>query len=221
MFRSLRLRRIHARFLESCRSLKDGRDYWAGVGPLRRWLLRTVSPIPLLGLHEDGSRLLAALRWLEESSRSEKLTELVLKRYHEMIGAGAQPGHYRTSPATVVGSPGAGAAPDRIPGLMRQLDFKLARQQEDLDAKAPVDPEAARIAALSVYERIGVIHPFADGNGRVARLAMNHLLRRYGLAYVILPPLSESPELHEALREANRGDLRKLREMGVRFSVSV
>ena len=40
-----------------------------------------------------------------------------------------------------------------------------------------------------------VIHPFSDGNGRVARLALNHLMRRYGQPYLVLPPLNESPPL--------------------------
>ena len=65
-------------------------------------------------------------------------------------------------------------------------------------------------AAVDLYQRLGFIHPFADGNGRVARLAMNHLLRRYGQGYVVFPPLSEAPDLMEALQEAHKSRLEPL-----------
>lgn len=88
---------------------------------------------------------------------------------------------------------------------MKQLDLKLSTEQKDYDSK--IDQESVLRTAVHVYERIGLIHPFGDANGRVARLSMNHLMRRYGLGYVVLPPLGESKELWEALQEGHRGML--------------
>lgn len=88
---------------------------------------------------------------------------------------------------------------------MKQLDLKLSQEQKRFDSVKPVDDSEILSVAVDLYQRIGLIHPFVDGNGRVARLAMNHLLRRYNLRYVVLPPLSEAPTLMEALQEAHGG----------------
>lgn len=66
---------------------------------------------------------------------------------------------------------------------------------------------------MDLYQRLGLIHPFSDANGRVARLAMNHLMRRYGLGYVVLPPLDEPGPLWEALQEAHKGHHAQLLEV--------
>src|SRR5690349_11624309 len=136
MVRRWRLKRVHAAFLESCRGLEDGRAYWGGLGWARRTFLQLVIPVPLLGLHEDGTLLLKALRALEETCRSELLTEDVLRKYHAaIIGTGEGPGSYRKHDASVFGSRRAGAAPGKIPALMKQLDFKVRGAQEKLDGE--------------------------------------------------------------------------------------
>ena len=69
------------------------------------------------------------------------------------------------------------------------------------------DPDAALRAAAATHQRIAFIHPFDDGNGRVARLAMNLVLRSFDLGYVILPPISESKRHFDVLEEAHGGNL--------------
>jgi Fic family protein len=93
---------------------------------------------------------------------------------------------------------------------MMNLDGKLSQQQATLDSQNPVNPEFVIRVAAEVHQRIAFIHPFTDGNGRVARLAMNHILRRYGQGYAILPPISESFEHFRVLEEAHRGNLESL-----------
>jgi hypothetical protein len=206
MFRRWRLKRVHAAFLESCRGLEDSRAYWDGLGRARRAFLQLLIPMPLLGLHADGALILEALRALEETCRSDLLTEDVLRKYHAAImGTDEGAGVYRKNDASVFGSKRAGAAPGKIPALMKQLDFRIREVQKKLDQEGPRPPEEVLRSATELYHRIGFIHPFSDGNGRVARLAMNHLLRRYEAPYVILPPVHESLPLWNALEEANQG----------------
>ncbi len=212
MFRRWRLKKIHAKFLESCRNLKEGRAYWDQATGFRRWLLEAISPIPLLGLHEDGERLLSALRWLESNCRERLLDEQVIREYNRMVyNGGPEPaGQYRKGKISVIGSTISRPPPEKVPAFMKQLDLKLSIEQKKFDALKPVDESAVLTVAVDLYQRLGLIHPFADANGRVARLAMNHLLRRYRLGYVILPPLSEATLLWDALQEGHVGRLEPL-----------
>jgi cell filamentation protein, protein adenylyltransferase len=208
MFAAYRLKKARSRFLESCRALGDDRRYWTRVGGFRRWFLELLSPVPPLAFHAEATGLWKALDWLEANARRECLSERTVQRYHSLVMEGVRSGgEYRTHPVAVVGSRRPGAAPARIAALMRQLDLTLLGAQKALDERPSPDREQALKLAVEVHHRIGWIHPFADANGRVARLAMNHLLRRYGSGYIIFPPLSERSPLWDALEEANRGNL--------------
>lgn len=198
-----KLRAAHARFLASCRNLREGRDYWAGLPRWKRWILQAVTPAPLMSLLPEAKPVADAVEWLERECRARLLDEDVLRTYHRLLFPGGG-GAYRGREAAIVGSRIRLPSPKRLPPLLRQLESQLAERQRAWDLAAPGLEEALR-EAMDVYLRIGVIHPFPDGNGRVARLAMNHLMRRYGLPYVVLPPLNEAPALLEALEEANRG----------------
>ena len=46
--------------------------------------------------------------------------------------------------------------------------------------------------AAEVHKRFVFIHPFIDGNGRVARLLMNLILIRHGYPVAIIPPILRS-----------------------------
>jgi Fic family protein len=43
--------------------------------------------------------------------------------------------------------------------------------------------------AVKVHLNLVSIHPFADGNGRIARLAMNTVLIQHGYLPLLVPPL--------------------------------
>ena len=212
MLRNWRLKKIHARFLESCRNLAEGRDYWARKPGFIQRFLENLSPVPLLGLHEEGSRLFEALRWLELHCKGDALREEHIRQYHRLISKPGEPtaGEYRRGQATVLDSKVSRPRYEKVAAFMKQLDAKLQHQQEELDAGNLSDRNTVLRLALEIHQRIAFIHPFADGNGRVARLATNHILRRYGDGYVIFPPLSESPDHFHALEEAHLGNLEPL-----------
>lgn len=210
MFKTLRLRSAHARFLHSCRSLKADRAYWEQATGFRKWFLELVTPVPALGLTEEGKLLLSGLQWLESHCREIPLSEDTIRRYHQMIHPGSGAGAYRTQGVYVVGSKIPRALPQKVAALMAQLDQKLKHAQDALDALPRQEDAAVLSIALDLHQRLGLIHPFDDGNGRVSRLAMNHVLRRYGMGYVILPRLDESPDLMNALQEAHKGNAEPL-----------
>jgi hypothetical protein len=65
--------------------------------------------------------------------------------------------------------------------------------------------------ALVAYARLEHVHPFADGNGRVGRWLVQVVLRRRGVARVLVPPiglvLAANPgglfPAHRAFREGD------------------
>jgi Fic family protein len=43
------------------------------------------------------------------------------------------------------------------------------------------------LQASELHDNMVAVHPFADGNGRTARLLMNYDLLRHGFPHVIVP----------------------------------
>ncbi len=91
-------------------------------------------------------------------------------------------GVYKTRPNSVITATGAEfhyASPEETPALMTQLLewYVNTERQRELN---PVE-----LAALFHYRFIR-IHPFEDGNGRVARLLMNYILLRHGYPMIII-----------------------------------
>jgi len=209
MFRSLRLRNAHNKFLESCRNLKEGRAYWDKASYFSRLFFETLIPIPLIGLHEDGRLLLEALQWLEIHCRQRPVDEETIKHYHRVITPSHQDaGQYRKEQITILGSKIERPRPERVAPLIKQCILKLSQDEAELSGIPDQEKQPAVLEiAAGLHQRIALIHPFRDGNGRVARLAMNHVLRRHGFEYVILPPMSESREHFDTLEEAHRGNM--------------
>jgi fido (protein-threonine AMPylation protein) len=212
MFRLYRLRKAHARFLLSCRNTKEARAAWELASLPSRWLLHLLAPTPSPGLQDEGQLLLSALEWLETNCGKRPLGESVIQHYHRLAFPGERwkAGEYRTHDLFWETSPIGRRPADRIYSDMRALDARLARVQACLDQDGSGDPEEILRFAVEIHHELGAIHPFEDVNDRVARLSMNHFLRRYGMGYVLYPPMRESGELWEALADANRENLTPL-----------
>ena len=78
---------------------------------------------------------------------------------------GERPGEYKHHDY-VTGREEVGAAPEDVADEMAEL----------LEELRDVAPEKVLIAAAYFHAKFENIHPFADGNGRTGRLAMNYLL---------------------------------------------
>lgn len=86
--------------------------------------------------------------------------------FYEKIDA-AQAGHYRTVPVFVSGSSYAVTPPAKIETEMKRFVKWFNANEQKLPT-----PEFAALA----HQKFVFIHPFVDGNGRVARLILNMAL---------------------------------------------
>lgn len=88
---------------------------------------------------------------------------------------GERPGTYKRHDY-VTGRTEVGAPPEDAGDELREL---LAEVQE-------IPPEKVLTAAAYFHAKLENIHPFADGNGRTGRLAMNYLLVLHGHPPIIV-----------------------------------
>ena len=107
-------------------------------------------------------------------------------------------GQYKTRPNSVItryGDRFEYASPEEIPGLMADLvDWYNAAEQEG--KLSPVE-----LAALFHYRYIR-IHPFEDGNGRIARLMVNYILTRHDYPMIVVRSRKKDAYL-EALHQTD------------------
>jgi Fic family protein len=123
----------------------------------------------------------AALAWMRELAATDgALGESVVTELHRRIVLRSNPevaGFYSQHRRRILGSAVIFPNPAKVPTLMASFGDWLA------------DTSASAEAAFEAHYRLVSIHPFADGNGRTARLLMNLLLIRAGY-----PPVAIRPE---------------------------
>lgn len=88
---------------------------------------------------------------------------------------GERPGEYKRRDY-VTGRGEVGAAPEDVSEEMAEL----------LEELQDIDPKDVLTAAAYFHAKFENIHPFADGNGRTGRLAMNYLLVLHGHPPIII-----------------------------------
>ena len=107
-------------------------------------------------------------------------------------------GQYKTRPNSVITRYGDRfdyASPEETPALMTDL-VDWYNQAEKEGKMTPID-----LAILFHYRYIR-IHPFEDGNGRIARLMVNYILSRHDLPMIVVRSRLKQAYL-EALHQAD------------------
>ena len=109
-------------------------------------------------------------------------------------------GQYKTSPNSVLlknGEIHEYASPEETPALMNDL---LSWYDKNKEILSPVQ------LAAEFHYRLVCIHPFDDGNGRVARLIMNYILLKNNYPPIIIKSTDKESYL-TALQKADTGDI--------------
>ena len=130
---------------------------------------------------------------------TDKITEENILTLHKMFYSAIDEnnaGIYRTKPVIISGSKypvcNVGKIPDEMKKLVEWIETKRSQYH-------PIE-----FAAL-LHKRFVFIHPFIDGNGRIARLLMNAALIQKGYLPTVIPPVQRLEYIH-LLEEAHRND---------------
>lgn len=149
--------------------------------------------------HLEAVNHLAAWRLMRRlAAAGQPVTEQAVLDLHRVILTGIQSddaGVYRRDRVRIAGSSLILPNPLKVPDLM--VEFAAGLGAGDVH---PV------IHAARVHYGLVAIHPFADGNGRTARLLMNLLLIGAGYPPALIP-VTRRAEYYTVLEAANGGDL--------------
>jgi len=135
-----------------------------------------------------------------ESLKDRDLTENNISEIHKIIFSGVleNAGVYRNSQVFIEGSDYMPPPAFEVPALMKEL---LEWLESNPDELRPIE-----IAAVFHHKFVS-IHPFDDGNGRVARLLMNVLLIKYGYPFTVIRNYDRR-RYYDTLKKADSGDLK-------------
>lgn len=161
-----------------------------------------------------------AINWILEIVKDETtLTEAFIRQLHTLLlkesnykearTADGKPtrrlievGKYKTQPnhvVTVTGETFYFATPEETPAKMHDLVEWFRKEKEKADTNPII------LAALFHYRFIR-IHPFDDGNGRVARILMNFILMQFGYPPAIIKT-EDKENYYAVLRLADADEL--------------
>jgi len=131
--------------------------------------------------------------------RGRQITEADTLTMHWMFYKNIDPGaagRYRDRLVFITGSRYPVCKPGRISG---QMDELFAWAASERDKYHPVQ------FAAQLHKRFVFIHPFIDGNGRLARLLMNTALIQDGYLPAVIPPVLRQ-EYVSLLERAHKDD---------------
>ena len=142
--------------------------------------------------HLDAIGHARAFDFMLELAKRTEMTEADIQKLHTLCfqpSEGELAGRYRTVNVVITGSQYNDrlSAHEAVPNDMEKL-IESSKQQK-------VKQHPVEYAAW-LHRAFIVIHPFADGNGRVARLLLNHALISRGYPPVVIPPAFK----HEYIR---------------------
>ncbi len=154
---------------------------------------RSIADVLVAKHHPD------ALNYIKELSLNphREINESDIRDIHMMIMTGVveDAGRYRQVDVAVEGAGFTPPSSYQIPQHMREL--------VEFINKNPYELRPIELAAHAHYY-LAWIHPFSDGNGRIARLLMNFILINNGYRFTVIKKVDRKKYL-ESLRLADSG----------------
>ena len=144
--------------------------------------------------HKDGIEFIRKV-----SNQKEEMSETVIRECHRIILKGIddlEAGAYRRTNVRIIG---ARLIPPQAIKVKTHMDELLTWYYENKYTLPPA------ILAAKYHYRFVCIHPFIDGNGRVARLLMNLLLMANGYPPAVILKVDRK-RYYRVLNEANTGN---------------
>jgi Fic family protein len=156
----------------------------------------------------EAKNLSHALDYLEDlaTDQTTPISESDVRQIHALVLKGNDDdnaGRYRKVSVEVSGSEFKPPAPESLPALMK--DFGEWLKDSSVFDNEYGDPEGL-LSACVAHTWLVHIHPFIDGNGRVARLLMNLILMRYGYPIGIITR-EDRLRYYDALEISQSSDL--------------
>lgn len=138
-----------------------------------------------------------AIKYIDKMTR-RALREQDILVLHQIImkGIDDEAGRLRTTEVRIAGADFIPPPAYEIPHLIEQLVDWYNRNPDEL---RPIE-----LAGI-LHHRFVWIHPFHDGNGRLARLLMNLALIRYGYPMAVILNVDRS-KYYDTLKKADNGD---------------
>jgi Fic family protein len=154
--------------------------------------------------HLEATNHAEAIGLLEKMADGKKeITEIDVLNLHAVILDKISPqdaGFYRHEQVFIEGSKVVLPNWRKVPELMKSVYLMLNDKSKGIEAIK---------SATKLHHEIVRIHPFVDGNGRLARLLMNLRLMRSDFPPTILRR-NERRAYYTALEKADKGDFRSL-----------
>lgn len=138
-----------------------------------------------------------AIKYVEKATR-RSLREQDILVLHQMImkGIDDEAGRFRTTEVRIAGADFIPPPAYEVPHLIGELVDWYNRNPDEL---RPIE-----LAGI-LHHRFVWIHPFHDGNGRVARLLMNLALIRSGYPIAVILNVDRK-KYYDTLKKADKGD---------------
>ncbi len=177
--------------------------------------------VAILKDHIDASDFLDALISTQRPLSTLYVQELhnILTRNQERVESIDSLGNVGTTPIirgawkqlpNHIDSPNLGRVMTCPPELVQEQMEELLLNLQEYEATGV----NVGVLAAWLHNRLTYIHPFQDGNGRVARALVNYLFVKAGLFPVVIDR-EDKPEYITALAEADKFNLKPLAEMFV------
>lgn len=136
---------------------------------------------------------------LIERDKKHTISEVFIRNIQRLVVKKTEEenaGKYRTSNVIIAGSDHTPPDASEVPALMEDLIKWIKNNRRKLH---PIE-----LAAI-LHHKLVFIHPFFDGNGRAARLAMDLILMQKGYPLVVILK-NDRKKYYETLAKADKGN---------------